>query len=243
MVQMSCDVLQIQQWLRPYLSPGFLSVHLSGVPMEIRDLLRFRHCGRTVYTLDGPAGLWCPVCGLAVRLGLMEAPVRIQIPVGDGHRAACCFLITSRHGVAGFSEEKESELHVGISNSEGVVFSYTESGVQCQQQGWEQSIIVPLIDPSNDSLSFRKLWDKQLETYSHLNTWTADRFQEEREFGSCCYGFALSFINHVMRAEGRRTISSECFTSQYILPRMEMTSRYLSVYQHVRQHGHYSTAE
>lgn len=57
----------------------------------------------------------------------------------------------------------------------GVVFSYTESGVQRQQQGWELSIVVPLVAPSNDSLSFRTLWDEQLETYSRLNTWTAGR--------------------------------------------------------------------
>ncbi|GAA6233085.1 MKRN2 opposite strand protein-like [Lates japonicus] len=211
--------------------------------MEFRDLLRFRHCGRTVYTLHGPAGLRCPVCGLAVRLGLMEAPIRIQTPFRDGHRTTCCFLITSRHGAAGFSEENESELHVGISNSEGVVFSYTESGVQRQQQGWELSIVVPLVAPSNNSLSFRTLWDEQLETYSRLKTWMADRFQEQREFGSCCYGFALSFINHVMRPEGSQPISRERFTCWYVLPRMEMTSRYLSVYQHICQHGYYSTTE
>ncbi|XP_029358808.1 MKRN2 opposite strand, tandem duplicate 1 [Echeneis naucrates] len=211
--------------------------------METGDLVRFRHCGRTVYTLGSPAGLWCPACGLAVRLGLMEAPVRIRIPLRDGHRTACCFLITSRFGAAGFSEENESELHVGISNSKGVVFNYTESGIRCQQQGWEQSIVIPLVAPSNDSLSFRMLWDEQLETYSRLNTWTAARFQEQREFGSCCYGFALSFINHVMKEEGKQPISRERFTSQYILPRTEATSRYLSVYQHVCQHGHYMTGD
>ncbi|XP_040889994.1 MKRN2 opposite strand, tandem duplicate 1 [Toxotes jaculatrix] len=214
--------------------------------MELRDLLRFRHCGRTVYTLDGlavSAGPRCPVCVQSVRVGLMEAPVRIQTPVRDGHRAACCFLITSRHGAAGFSAQNHSELHVGISSSEGIVFSYTESGLQCQQQGWEQSIIVPLVAPSDDCLSFRTLWDEQLEWFSRLNSWTADRFQEQREFGSCCYGFALSFINHVIRSKGREPISRQRFTSEYILPRMEAACRYLSVYQHVCLHGFYSTAE
>lgn len=70
--------------------------------MEVRDLLRFEHCSRTVYKLEDPAGLRCPVCGVVVRSGLMEAPVRIQIPVGNGHRAACCFLIACRDGVGGF---------------------------------------------------------------------------------------------------------------------------------------------
>ncbi|XP_067361487.1 MKRN2 opposite strand, tandem duplicate 1 isoform X2 [Channa argus] len=137
------------------------------------------------------------------------------------------------------SEENESELHVGISNSKGVVFSYTELGVLRQQVGWEQSIIVPLVAPGND----RMLWDTQLETFSNLNTWTGDRFQEQREFGSCCYGFALSYINHVMRSEGSEPITREHFTSQYILHRMEAASKYLSVYQDVCQHGYHSTAE
>ncbi|KAG7226622.1 hypothetical protein INR49_001792 [Caranx melampygus] len=103
--------------------------------MEVRDLLRFEHCGRTVYTLEDPAGLRCPVCDVVVRSGLMEAPVRIQIPVGNGHQVACCFLIASPDGAGGFS-----------------------------------------------------------------------------------------FINNVMRSEGRQPISRECFTSQYVLPRMKMTS-------------------
>lgn len=69
------------------------------------------------------------------------------------------------------------------------------------------------------------------------------RFQEQREFGSCCYGFALSFINHVMRSEGNKPISREHFTSQYVLPKMEMASRFLLVYQHICQRGYYSTSQ
>lgn len=70
--------------------------------MDVRDLLRFRHCGQTVFTLDAAAGLRCPVCTQAVRLGLAEAPVRIRAPISDGHKSACCFIITSRFGAAGF---------------------------------------------------------------------------------------------------------------------------------------------
>lgn len=43
--------------------------------------------------------------------------------------------------------------------------------------GWEQSVVVPLIPPSDDSLSFRTLWDKHLETFGGLNIWTADRWE------------------------------------------------------------------
>lgn len=68
------------------------------------------------------------------------------------------------------------------------------------------------------------------------------RFQEQREFGSCCYGFALGFINHMRRSEGNQPISSEHFTAQYVLPRLSSASTYLSIYQHVCLHGFYSSA-
>ncbi|KAM9860196.1 MKRN2 opposite strand, tandem duplicate 1 [Aulostomus maculatus] len=212
--------------------------------METGDLLQFRHCGRTVYTLAdaaGPSGLRCPVCEQAVRLSLEEAPVRIQTPIRNGHSAVCCFLVTSQRGLAGLIEETDSELHVGVSNSEGVVFSYTESGVQCQQQGWEHSIVIPLVAPDNHILSFTTLWDRQLETFASQDSWTPDRFQEEREFGSCCYGFALGFVNQLLRSQGNRPISRERFTAQYVLPRMTNTSKYVSVYQHVCRRGYYCT--
>ncbi|CAK6976707.1 MKRN2 opposite strand%2C tandem duplicate 1 [Scomber scombrus] len=99
--------------------------------MELRDLLRFSHCGRTVYRLEEPAacsGLRCPVCGQLVRFGLAEAPVRIRCPFRNGHHASCCFIMTSQQGAEGFREENQSELHVGVSTSAGVVFSYTEGG-------------------------------------------------------------------------------------------------------------------
>nr|XP_057911133.1 MKRN2 opposite strand, tandem duplicate 1 [Doryrhamphus excisus] len=206
--------------------------------MELGDLLRFTHCGNTVFTSADAAGLRCPVCGQVVRFALSEAPVRIQCPIRDGHRTSCCFLVTSQSGAVGLGEEN-SELHVGISNSEGLVFSYTESGIQCQQQGWEQSIIIPLVAPGNHIVDFKKRWDAQLEAFAAVDTWTPDRFPEEREFGSCCYGFALGFINQVMMSQRKRPISREHFTCDYVLPGIERANRYLSVFQHVCRHGHH----
>ncbi|XP_061899236.1 MKRN2 opposite strand protein-like [Entelurus aequoreus] len=206
--------------------------------MELGDLLRFTHCGKTVFTLADAAGLWCPVCGQKVRFALSDAPVRIRSPIRDGHHASCCFLVTSQGGTASLSEEKDSELHVGISSSDGLVFSYTEFGVQRQVQGWEQSIIIPLVAPGNHISDFKRKWDTQLGEFAALDIWTPDRFQEEREFGSCCYGFALGFINRVMTLQGKQSISRECFTSHYVLPRIESASRYLSVFHHVRRHGY-----
>ncbi|XP_051932099.1 MKRN2 opposite strand, tandem duplicate 1 [Hippocampus zosterae] len=208
--------------------------------MELGDLLRFSHCGRTVFTVadaaPAPAGLLrCPECGLAPSFSLAEAPVRVRAPVVDGHRTSCCFLVTSWHGLDGLSEETDCELHVGISNSQGVVLSYTESGVQRDQNGWEQSIVVHLVSPGNCIPN----WDTQLDHFAAMDMWTADRFEEQREFGSCCYGFALGFINQLMMSQGRQPITREHFTSHLVLPRVEAATKYLAVFRHVCRHGYW----
>ncbi|XP_077386789.1 MKRN2 opposite strand, tandem duplicate 1 isoform X2 [Festucalex cinctus] len=188
--------------------------------MELSDLLRFSHCGRTVFTAPSPAGLRCPECDQAPRFSLAEAPVRVRAPVVNGHRTSCCFLVTSRHGADGLSEEANCELHVGISNSEGVVLSYTESGVRRQQHGWEQSVAVPLVAPGDCIPN----WDTQLDRFAAMDTWTPDRFEEQREFGSCCYGFALGFINQLMMSQGKQPITRQRFTTDLVLPRLEAAS-------------------
>ncbi|XP_049590336.1 MKRN2 opposite strand, tandem duplicate 1 [Syngnathus scovelli] len=205
--------------------------------MELGDLLRFSHCGRTVFT-DADAGvlLRCPECGRAPSLSLAEAPVRLRAPVVNGHRTGCCFLVTSRYGAVGLSEESDCELHVGISDSEGAVWSYSESGIRRQHHGWEQSIAVPLVAPGDCIPD----WDMRLEHFATLDEWTPERFEEQREFGSCCYGFALGFINQLMTSQGRRPITKEHFTSDLVLPRVKAASGYLAVFRYVSRHGYWT---
>lgn len=65
------------------------------------------------------------------------------------------------------------------------------------------------------------------------------RFYEEREFGSCCYGFAMAFINHIRTLEGNSTLSREEFTGTHILPRIKTVSKYIRVYQEISQNTFY----
>ncbi|CAL8336182.1 unnamed protein product [Lota lota] len=264
----------------------------------MESIVRFRHCGKLIYTFTNreeshssagepggtrrsPAGVTrerCPLCGDRLSFRLLDAPVAVSCPFSNGHETPCAFLISSRSGPTSISEQNESELHVGISNSEGVVFSYTESGVQRQQQGWEKSLTIPLVTPSNQPsntlvtpsnhasaalvtpsnrlsaalvtpsnhpsppllpASVIRSWDRRLETFSSQDRWTTDRFSEEGEFGSCCYGFALSFINEVRRSEVMEVISQNTFTLRYVLPTIHCSSKYLSLYHYIHQHGYY----
>ncbi|KAM9813400.1 MKRN2 opposite strand, tandem duplicate 1 [Neosynchiropus ocellatus] len=210
--------------------------------MELGDLVRFRHCGRAVYVLaDCLVGPRCPHCGEEVRFGLSDAPVRLRCPIENGHNTSCCFLVTSQLGPAGLSADNEAELHVGVSNSAGVVFSYSGSGVQRQQQGWTHCVVIPLVTPGNLDLHFMAQWDRELETYAAQDCWTPERFEEQRRFGSCCYGFALGFINQVMISEGKQPISSQDFTAQWVLPQTERMAKFLSLLELVRRRGYVSS--
>lgn len=65
------------------------------------------------------------------------------------------------------------------------------------------------------------------------------RFHEEREYGSCCYGFALTFINRMRSLDLKAPLSRNEFTSAHVLPRMKRASMYIKVYEEISQHGFY----
>ncbi|XP_067287833.1 MKRN2 opposite strand, tandem duplicate 1 [Pseudorasbora parva] len=204
-----------------------------------KAMIKYRHCGRDVvsFSSDDVSVRQCPVCRQTLTFGLLDAPVAITCPFTNGHKVSCAFLIGSVHGPSHLGEWSDTEIHVGLSNSEGLVYNYTLSGIRRDAQGWENCVCIPLAPPERREL--RELWDTELERFSVLPEWTSERFSEERAFGSCCYGFALSFINRMRRLDGRAALSREHFTGCHILPRMKTVSQYINIYHAILQHGFY----
>lgn len=54
-----------------------------------------------------------------------------------------------------------------------------------------------------------------------------------------CFTFCLKFINSVLAAEGRSSLSKEAFTQSFILPKMRRVSKYTILYKHIQRHQHY----
>ncbi|XP_062843182.1 MKRN2 opposite strand, tandem duplicate 1 [Trichomycterus rosablanca] len=217
-----------------------------------KTVIRFRHCGKDIYRFSEPNvscslldeqregyndSNVCPVCCNPLHLGLLDAPVALPCPFSDGHRAPCAFLIGANSGVWTIGEWSDTELHVGLSDSKGLVYNYTLAGVQKDERGWEQCVCISLVPPLRHDLT--ELWDKELKTFSSLPAWTRERFDEERESGSCCYGFALTFINHMRSLDNKPSLSRNQFTGQHILPRMNQASMYIRVYEKISQNGFY----
>ncbi|XP_030634116.1 MKRN2 opposite strand, tandem duplicate 1 [Chanos chanos] len=217
-----------------------------------RTVIRYSHCLREIYCFsedNNVSGSFygeaygnkdtkrktCPICSGPLKFSLLDAPRIVPCPFSNGHRVPCAFIIGSVHGPLFLGEWSDTELHVGISNSEGLVYNYTLSGIRTEEQGWEQCICIRLVPPCREDLT--EVWDKELQQFSSLPMWDPDRFNEEREFGSCCYGFALTFINHMRSLEQKASLSRDDFTRMYVLPHMKTASKYLRVYQNILQHG------
>lgn len=54
-----------------------------------------------------------------------------------------------------------------------------------------------------------------------------------------CFTFCLQFMNSVLAAEGRSSLSKDAFTQSFILPRMKRVSKYTTLYQHIQKHQYY----
>ncbi|NWI72622.1 MKROS protein, partial [Dryoscopus gambensis] len=127
-----------------------------------------------------------------------------------------------------------SDLHVGITNSKGVVYNYDREGVHRAASGWEQCISVPLVQP--DMPELLQQWDELLEEFSLEEAWLPHRYEEQQHN---CYTFALAFVNRVRRGRGRQPLSKAQFTERFLIPRTREASRYLTLHRELARSDFY----
>ncbi|XP_074406254.1 MKRN2 opposite strand protein [Zonotrichia albicollis] len=191
-------------------------------------VLRVRHCRALLYCRRAP--LRCPACGGDLRgAGLASAPVRLDSPFRHGHGQPRAFLIRPTRGTFLDGYDGHSDLHVGISSSQGVVYSYDQEGVHRDARGWEQCISIPLLQP--DAGQLLQLWDSLLQEFSLEEAWLPHRYEEQQHN---CFTFALAFINRVRQARGGAALSRAEFTERFVLPRSREAARYLRLQQLLR---------
>ncbi|XP_062924220.1 MKRN2 opposite strand protein-like [Mobula hypostoma] len=200
--------------------------------MENR-IITFRHCGKDIYCFNVPVE--CPICGQSL-LGrrLEDAPVSIPNCFVDGHQEKCSFLIKPTKGSFLREYDGQADLHVGISNTQGIVYNYIETGVQRDDCGWEECISVPLVQ--SDTYNLINQWDLYLEQFSTADIWIPDRYDE---YEHNCYSFALTFINRVLAAQSKRQLSRMEFTERFVVPRTKRASKYITLYRELCRSYYY----
>uniref|UniRef100_A0A4X2L4V6 MKRN2 opposite strand n=2 Tax=Vombatus ursinus TaxID=29139 RepID=A0A4X2L4V6_VOMUR len=202
-------------------------------PEAGRAVIQFRHCGRDVYCFRVPD--LCPMCRQPVSFRkLDEAPVSIATPLIQGHQEQCVFLLRPTRGTFLRDYDGNADLHVGITNTRGIVYNYNEQGVHRDEVGWEQSISIPLLQPNMFGLMDQ--WDKYLEEFSATDAWSPNRYEEHCHN---CYTYALTFINYILTAEGKHQLDKDEFTEKFVVPKARRASKYITLYRAVEEHGFY----
>ncbi|XP_058701359.1 MKRN2 opposite strand protein isoform X2 [Poecile atricapillus] len=141
-------------------------------------LLRVRHCRALLYCRRVPPR--CPACGGDLRgpAGLSAAPARLPCPFRHGHGQPRAFLIRPSRGTFLLDYDGHCDLHVGITNSQGVVYNYDQEGVHRDGSGWEQCISVALVQP--DMWELLQQWDNLLEEFSLEEAWLPESREASR---------------------------------------------------------------
>ncbi|XP_078103720.1 MKRN2 opposite strand protein-like [Sander vitreus] len=198
-------------------------------------VIRVSHCEKEIFCFSVPEE--CPSCGEQLRGSrLQEAPVSLPSPLTNGHKTSCCLLVAPAQDNTHREFDGMSDLHTGVSNTSGVVYNYTQGGVVRDQSGWESCVSVPLVRP--DMFPLLAQWDRYLNQFSDGPMWDPawHRFDEEHHN---CFTFCLGFINSVLAAEGRSSVSRDTFTRSFILPRMRRVTKYTTLYRHIQRHQYY----
>ncbi|XP_024915898.1 MKRN2 opposite strand protein isoform X2 [Cynoglossus semilaevis] len=200
-----------------------------------QSLIRLTHCQKNIFCFLVPEQ--CPSCGEELKGSrLQEAPVSLPCPFTNGHKTSCCLLIAPAQDNFNRDFTGTSDLHTGISNTKGVVYNYTQTGVHKDQSGWEHSVSIPLVRP--DMFHLLDQWDNYLDRFSDGPMWDPV-WHSFHEDDHNCFSFCLNFVNTVLSAEGHSSLSKDTFTYNFILPRMRRVSKFTTLYQQVQKEQYY----
>uniref|UniRef100_A0A8D0LBW2 MKRN2 opposite strand n=1 Tax=Sphenodon punctatus TaxID=8508 RepID=A0A8D0LBW2_SPHPU len=81
-----------------------------------------------------------------------------------------------------------------------------------------------------------KQWDKYLGDFSASEVWLPHRYEEHSHN---CYTYALTFINCVLAAQGKKQMNKNEFTERFVIPQTRKASKYITVYQEIAENYFY----
>ena len=218
------------------------------------EIMCFQHCCRDsrVFCLEVPEA--CPVCGSDLLHG---EPVDFITPsfiipcpfVSVGVDNGCCILIRPTMGDFLHTYKSSSDLHIGITDSQGNIYDYDREGVhkrsiedvneEPKTSLWNQSLVIPILKKwrkqSKKSDEWMQHWDYVLSITAGMDNWTS---QEYSESGNNCYSFVLFFLKMLKLPDLKQSLSSKTkFCQDFILPRSSMAAKYIALYRRVIREG------
>ncbi|XP_060069977.1 MKRN2 opposite strand protein-like [Ylistrum balloti] len=194
----------------------------------------FQHCDRTQNILCFSIPLICPLCGRSTTETESRIPPYVlPSPFVQAQKHPFAIIIKPTLGTFLQNYTDASNLHIGLTDSQGVTFDYDEEGVNINAPGWDQCVSIEMIQTSGD---FSSEWDLTLRRLSKSDLWTKYRYHED-EYN--CFDFVIQFLwkvrlHHVNPA--LRSKSALC--QELVVQQTRRAGQYISIYRHIHSHGY-----
>lgn len=202
------------------------------------NILCFQHCINGSYVSCFTVPESCPCCGESLKGACFAVPP-FSLPspftfVATGQtnsqeKLSCCLVIKPTFGDFLTTYKSGDDLHIGITNSDGEIYSFDEAGV-ASSLCWRYCLLLEMA--SVKSSSFVKSWDAKLIEHSGLQSWTSQMYDAECHN---CYSFVLEFLNKL----SRKNYSKEQFCEQFITPGTMRAGQYVSIFRKITHDGFY----
>ncbi|KAJ8681360.1 hypothetical protein QAD02_017147 [Eretmocerus hayati] len=193
---------------------------MSSMP----TLIRFQHCSDTpVFCRQVPKD--CPVCGHSLATLELE-PVLVPCPLVNAVHHPCSLVVRCSKG--SFLDEYHAldDLHIGITDSCGVVFEYDACGlVKNDNINWQECAAISVIPDS-----WETYWDEILVDMLNDPMWQSKNY-DDAKFN--CFNFVTSFLEK-LKFKDLQFLNKEELCEAFILPKIQTILKYAIIYKHLK---------
>ena len=199
--------------------------------MEVQEIKCFQHCDRDKNLLCFTVPLTCPLCAEDLtRSRLRIPPYIIEAPFNAAEYSPCCLVIkpTVGHFLSDFTDN--SNLHIGLTDSEGKVHEFDERGVSVGDESWTHCLSVKLL---NDYDQLQNEWDQCFIKIIDDRLWKKENYDENSHN---CYDFVLCFLRRVgLDRQYSCLIDKSIFCKKMIVPVTLRAGKYISLYRKIQE--------
>ncbi|KHN80901.1 hypothetical protein Tcan_05503 [Toxocara canis] len=152
----------------------------------------------------------------------------VNLPNPFMANAPRCILLKPSYG--GFNEYKVGDdLHIGISNSESMVYSYWKDGIVAEFSGWKNAISIYDFEEACFDDTLQRFIDENATHFSR-EKYTANNWN--------CFDFVILFLKFADVVDEDRS-TKDCFVADFIEAPLQRAIRYCRLVERLKRAQHH----
>ncbi|XP_029038611.1 MKRN2 opposite strand protein [Osmia bicornis bicornis] len=184
-------------------------------------IICFQHCcPKNIFCKNVPET--CPICQMYITKYIVD-PFVVPYPYINAAHQSTSIVVRPSQGNFLNDYHIANDLHIGITNSEGIVFEYDKEGIIINDWSKWINCIALTIVPS----CWEDHWNETLKIMLKDSKWKSENYDEN---SMNCFNFVLEFIYNLQYMD-MKFISKECMCNKLILPKIQEAIKYNSLFK------------